>query len=466
MIGHFFTMPPFLSNLRILLMGCIVCIYPLFSMGENSNAASDPDRVFFRDSLVYPSREKALETWTAASGPQCNSLLEATDRGLSLNDIHGDTYENANTQKALFLKKPVRPDRFWFKARIEGFQPVSIFAQCGLVVWNDQDNYIRHTIGFDPPAREALSEFSGKVISRGLFRIYPRTNPQKTFLKLEIMERSVRAFVSDDGEYWFVPGGFSLPRKKTARDFIKGIGILGVGGDMAGKPVFSEWEEGAPGVYQDDDFSGQSLNPQWMLGQTNSGWGRDQVRFEQKNGKLSIHPFSGSDIYLGKENYPFASIPAPRGGDWEIEVKIAGFDPRSPGKWNKGGVVLWWGNRHYAILSLVKDEDSDQIYFESLVMGAKSHFFGSIRTEGFASREKTDAFFRIGKKEGKAFLLRASYDRNHWFDLGKYQIELDEPQVRLFSSGDIQIQYPDEFSFDVQFDYIRKIDGGEKANQP
>ena len=183
-----------------------------------------------------------------------------------------------------------------------------------------------------------------------------------------------------------------------------------------------------------------------------------------KDGHLAIHPYSGSDIYLRNENYPFVAIPAPMGETWELEIKIVNFDPQSPGKWNKGGVVLWQGNRSQLICSLVKDEEGDQIYFEALALGAKGHFFGAIKTEGFAPMNKTDAFFRIRKKTEQRFFLEASYDQNNWFDLGEYDIPLHEPQIRLFATGDIFIQYPGEFDFEVCFDYLRKIDGKENAN--
>ncbi len=254
---------------------------------------------------------------------------------------------------------------------------------------------------------------------------------------MEVYERSVRTYISDDGKYWFASSGISFPENTASEDFIKHIGIIGVGGDMAGKPIFSAWEEKAfSRVYRNDDFSGRSLHRHWMLGQTNSGWGSEQVEFEQNNGTLAIHPFSGSDVYLGNENYPFAASPSPREKTWIIEVKIQNFDPRSPGKWNKGGVVLWRGNRHYAVLALVKDEDRDQMYFETLVMGG----FYSVKTRGFAAREKTDAFLRFEKLGKNRFSFQASYDRKNWFDLGEYHASLYEPQIRLFASGDIKSQ--------------------------
>lgn len=457
MIQSLLSIPGFSSIRRLLLIGCVL-LFPYLLPAEQTVTSSD----FLEDSLIYGSREEALEIWTATEGTDSHSILEPTTKGLSLNDLSGDCYEGINNQKAVFLKKPPVSDHYWFQAEIDEFLPVSKYAQCGLAAWNDQDNYIRHTIGFKTAAREALSEINGRVNSKGLFYIYPRTNPVRTFLKMEVLEHTVRTYASYDGKYWFINGGFALPEGISSKDFVKGIGILGVGGDMAEKPVFSNWKEGTPGLYRNDDFSGEFPGSQWMTGQTNSGWGSEEARIEQKNGNLVIHPYSGSDIYLRNENYPFEAMPSPRKDAWQMEVGIRDFDPHAPGKWNKGGVVLWRGNDHCLVLSLVKDEDNDQVYFESLALGGKKDFSNTVRMDGFAARKKTDAFFRISKKKNDHYFLEASYDGKKWFDLGNGRIPLDAPQIRLFASGDIDRQYPDDYDFSVKFDYIRTVDDQEK----
>lgn len=421
------------------------------SVGQNMNS--------FFDSLIYSNKEELIKVWRLDSGENIDSIIEFCEKGIKIKDIFGDCYEEKNNQKAVILRKPKFEKNYYFQADISNFIPISQYAQAGLVVWKDLDNYVRNTIGFKTAGTEGLAEFNGKSRSRGVHSVYPTKNPFSATVRIEILTKTIRTYIFFDSKLWLSTGGFTLPENIVLNDFIQGIGILGIGGEMADKPLFSNWKEGAiSSIYQDNNFDDKNLNENWITGQTNAGWGSENSKVLLHKGHLIIKPFSGSDIYLGNENYPFAAIPAPQDDEWALEVKINSFNPFSKGKYNKGGMVLWQDNQHYIILTLVCENESKQIYFESLSAGDKGQFFGGVNNNGFSELKITDAYLRLKKeKEENKFSLKASYDGKTWLDLGTYNNTLPEPQIRLFATGDISVQYPKDYNFEVKFDYIKKI---------
>ena len=67
----------------------------------------------------------------------------------------------------------------------------------------------------------------------------------------------------------------------------------------------------------------------------------------------------------------------------------------------------------------------------------------------------TDAFFRIQKESPDLYLLKVSYEGENWEEIGRCETQMDRPQLRLFSSGDVTVQYPRTFAFEAEFDYVR-----------
>jgi len=424
------------------------CLIPLISLETEEQIIVDP--------LKYPSLEQALSIWTPVMGRDAASLLGVEQNGLRLKDISGDTYEANNTQKAVFLRKPLLEAPYFIEVTVREFNPSERYGQAGLVAWKDQDNYIRATLGFNPAGVECLGEFDGKALSRGVLSLFPGKNPRTMILRMEILERSVRAAFSFDRAVWFAQGGFTLPGNNTAGDYFQGCGILGVGGGASGAPLFTDWTEGSLPPYRDDEFEGAELKPPWRCGIANGGWGRDKTRIQLESGTLLLHPFPGSDIYLGNENYPYISQPAPRANHWEIEIALKDFNPWALGRYNKAGIVLWQDTRHFLCVSLVADDEGDRMYCEALSPGDRKHIFGVVRA-GFRRREISDAFIRLKRLAQERYQVRISYDGKEWLQIGEFRNALYEPQLRLFASGDIFIQYPQEYDFSACFDYVRQI---------
>lgn len=367
-----------------------------------------------------------------------------------ITEMPGDTYEEQNSQKAVYIKKPQFKPPFYYEATVQDFYPTQRYTQAGLIFWRDADNYIRNTIGFITHCAEGLAEWDGKTQSRGIFPFFPNPYPEKTRLRVEVGERTVRTLVSVEPGEWILTGGWTLPHDQTTSSFAKGIGIIGLNGADE-KPLFCDWKEGLLREYEDDDFDGDSLKKCWMFGRTNGGWGNFEA--SQKNGGLHIAPFAGSDVFLGKENYPFVSMPAPMDEQWEIEVKLS-FDPSNAiGRWNKAGVVLAQSNRHFIAAYVLADDTRDDIFIETL----NTDFMGTVSVDGFAPKKKTDVFIRIQKKAANKYLVRASYDARQWYQIGDYHCPMPEPQIRLFASGDVLNQYSKNFKFNAVFDYVKKI---------
>ena len=410
-----------------------------------------------RDSLKGYSPDSGWKIWNPVMGSDYMNVLEFTDQGFRLKDINGDMYKDYNSQRAVFIRKPIKPQNYYFQCRVNGFVPQDQYAQVGLIAWNDQDNYVRNTVGFLSPAMEGLGEFNGNVHSEGLYYLFPVKHPLSVYLRIDVLTHSIRTYASFDGEYWLTRGGFTLPAGQNSADFIQGAGIMGVGGEMLAPPLFTDWEEGRLASYNDDEFTSPATSPVWMRGQTNAGWGSDECDLFQHDGCLVIKPYSKSDIYFGYENYPFCAMPAPASKTWELEAKVVSFKGVAEGQYNKAGVVLWQDNRHFITLSIVTDARGDRMYFEALSYGDKGHFFGATHIEGFQPRTVTDLFFRLGRLSADTYRLRASYDGKTWFELGTWRNRVPEPQVRLFATRDVFGQYPGKSDYSVSFDYIKQL---------
>lgn len=96
---------------------------------------------------------------------------------------------------------------------------------------------------------------------------------------------------------------------------------------MQKQPIFSNWEEGKLTSYIDEEFESNNINQSWTVGQTNIGWSTGDGKIFQQYGKLYIVPFPGSDFFINNETYPYLSIPTPDSAIWELEIKLARFNP-------------------------------------------------------------------------------------------------------------------------------------------
>lgn len=413
----------------------------------------------YQDSLIYSSRAEMLSVWTAAMGASAEDLLQPTPGGITILDISGDSYQDVNTQRAVYLRQPHYPSDYYFQVRVSRFVPQDIHAQVGLVLWQDQDHYVRTTVGFIPAGIECLSEFGARTYSRNVLPLYPDGLPNELILRMEVRGEAIRGYVSYDARHWFLCDGFMTPIGSDFMNRVKGIGIIGVGGKMKELPLFSHWEEGSLKDlhYQDDSFDEDEPGAPWFFGQTNAGWHRDQVRITRQDGLLRIRPYPGSDIFLGVENYPFAMIPAPEGESWELEIKVADYDGKANGAWNKVGVVLWQHHRKFLSMALVSDEQQYRMYFESVCPGVRRSLPSAVNSLSPGERRMTDAYFRIRKDPLNLYILNVSYDGEEWVEIGRMETDMEQAQLRLFASGDVTVQYPRTFSFEAGFDHVRLL---------
>jgi len=429
----------------------------LFLLGGGWLLACSAGESARRERPFSAGEEDIRGSWFAAMGDEFNGLLQTTGRGLSLTDISGDCWGQVNSQRAVFLRRPRYRGNYYLQVRVSGFIPGEPYAQVGVVAWGDQDHYVRNMVGFQPGGFECLAELSGAPSTRGILRFFPLAHPVQCFLRLEVLGRSIRGYHSYDGRIWFNTGAFTLPEEKTTDEYLEGIGIIGVGGGMAQPPVFSEWAEAPLPAYSDDDFAGLSPGPQWMLGQTNGGWGSGETTWWQHEGKLWIRPHSGADVFINHELYPFAACPAPRDASWEVEIKLCGMDPRTRGLFNKSGVVLWQDSGRYVCLAAVKDRDYDQMYCEAVAWCPQAGSSPLICLEGFRPRRPTDVYFRLRRASVRRYTASASYDREEWFTMGSFLMFMPEPEIRLFASGDVNLQHRAGFDHVAAFDYIRRV---------
>ena len=403
--------------------------------------------------LVYPDRNAALATWRTADDGVDPDRLVPDDKGLTLADLSGDCWQDRNDHRAVFLRDPKGETPYFVEAVMSGFEPADRFAQAGLVAWNDDDNYLRLTAGFLPPGYECLVELGGRAGSGGIQRLYPRTHPLQTRLRLEVGERTVAGLVSVTPGLWHPAGVLTVPEGATTRDFLAGPGIIGVGGRCDAPPRFTDWREGPLAAYRDDEFGTETGRAPWRVLLGTPGWGAPEVRVWEENGHVRIRPMSGADIFFDNSAYPCLEQPAPTAETWQLEVRVSAFDATAPGRWRKGGIVLWQGDALKLATAIVADDHFDHMYFETLADPGAAWARRHVIT-GHRPRAITDAVFRITRLAPDNYVVEASYDGAAWVPQGTFRIPLDEPRLRLFASGDVLMQYPG-LDWSVAFDSVR-----------
>ncbi|MCX7920040.1 MAG: hypothetical protein N3A72_10635 [bacterium] len=414
------------------------------------------ESVLFQDNLIYNDRAEFKRSWQTVAPNDLFDFLCLTDCGIQFTDITGDCYRNQNNQKAILFRQPKFKSDYYFQVEIDEFIPAEPYAQVGLVIWRDADNYIRATYGFINPAVESLAEFDGNPQSKGLMPIYPREHPQRVILRMEVRKHNVTTFVSWDKKVWFILGGFVIP-ESDSESFFRGIGIIGIGGRMLKSPRFSCWEERKLPGYVDTEFDSNEIVPNWVRGQTNLDWSTGIGTIEMRNGKLYIVPVPGSDFFIGNETYPYLAIPVPQSDTWVLEINLAQFNPFAKGAWNKAGVILWLGHKNYGSVSVVADHELDQMYCEQICVDTRFDYFGTVHQVAFRKRKVTDVYFRIQKLLPAKYRVQVSYNYRDWFHCGEFMLVYPATELRLFASGDIFIQYPNDYDFYATFDYVKLI---------
>ncbi len=409
---------------------------------------------------------EAVWRYGASAAGEC---FETTSAGLRIRDLSGDCWQDLNNQRALLLRTPQFSPSYAFQARVRGFVPADVHAQVGIVAWQDPDNYVRCTSGFRTPRVEAVAERARKT-AVAAWNMEPRPGrPAARGLRLEVRPGMIRAFADVKHEYWVEVGSFLRPAAPRAARPFPAIGILAVGGRAHRAPVVCDWVEHPLASFMPDDFDGEGLAPHWRAGQTGPSWGAAKTEITLRNGRLVIIPFSGSDICNRRlRHFPYVAQGVPAGDAWEIEVRIADFPARTPGRWWRAGVVLWQDAGHLVHVSVVCDDGFDHMNLEAIAVGARKPRSNPVFFGGFRPRRRTGAFLRIRKSAPDRYLFRASYDGAEWIELGEIVIALVEPELRLFACGDQTMREWNRHRFPVMFDSLRRIEtrGQGKGKQP
>ena len=161
--------------------------------------------------------------------------------GLRFPHVEGDVYQASNDPRAVFLRVPARRDQYSAEVTVEDFEPAGQFVKAGLVAWGDADNYVRAMIGFVPAGFESLAEWEGRARPQGIFPFFPEGLDRPLRLRVEVLERTVRTYLSaDGGRRWFGAAGHTLPGGERCRDRIGAVGLIGTGGAATRMPLFSD----------------------------------------------------------------------------------------------------------------------------------------------------------------------------------------------------------------------------------
>jgi hypothetical protein len=418
-------------------------LFVLIAMWSACLAADDSPASFPRD-------------WQSPAAP-LTEVCAIRGAELTLTDLAGDTYEHANSHRALLLQQPPALENLRVEVTLVTPVAVDPYAQAGLVLWWDADNYVRSCAGFAPAGYQCLAEFDAVHRSPGIRRLFPRENPLTLRLRLEVRAGVVFNYVRLPEGLWLAAEPVALPPALLGNGSWQ-IGLVGVGGRMSAPPVFRDWQVSRIPVFTPTLLNGVPVEgtPPWLPGLgTASGWGADETGIRVEHGSVRISPFHGADIYFGNSAYPFVEQPAPTGRDWTVTVDLAGTQRPRQGRWYKAGLVLWQGHECFSSIALLSDERSPDTVFEFLS-----------RTPGAAAPTHLALGHRAWERAPTARLrfhldpegnLHASacYADQAWIRFPPVPWQgANAPRIRLFATRDPLMQVPDESAWTARFDTV------------
>ncbi len=367
------------------------------------------------------------------------------------------------------------------------------FSRFGIAVWQDIDHYV--TIGL-------LSDFEGDEIgTQAFWNTYPNgssqgdsnyigvldefeTGPQPSYwLKIQKTPKGYLGFTSTDGLTWRnqmsilrnpeTPDGYFTNEKIRIFNAAGFTPSPAPDGDLIPAQFdFVRMNVLTPPIagYQDDEFNGATLAPQWGYHPGILPGYKDLAG----DGNLTIGAGGFSDLWVNKEQPTFIYQDAPTANSYNLTMKGSPTELTAvPFElYNSYGIWLWHDQSNWAFISNQRGVFGDPPTPNNRIEYAfKQDGFFTPGTINFSTPENPQSpcpeYLRVEKNGGECN-LQYSFDNFNWVTVvvpgsdgppvipprSNFSVGSDNLQVRLFSkraSGDGS-------PLDAKFDWLRAIE--------
>ncbi|MCD9021456.1 DUF1349 domain-containing protein [Cohnella silvisoli] len=327
----------------------------LISYGGPTGPSADFDWFDIRKSQKTEEFEgQALNTrmWSWIREDNAKWSLTSSAGSMRIGVQPGELYQTTNTAKNLLLKRPSTAD--WTIKTKVSFNPTTGNQQAGLIVYQDDNNYLKLVRAYTASNRILLQQEAGGVFTDTYY--LNGVTATTVYLMLVKSGMSYTAYYNTDGgESW------TLLYQTTANldSGITKFGLMSYGGPTGPNADFDWFDDGTPPIYT-DDFNNSVLDSAWSWKwEDSTKWSLTAspgaVRIAAQAGELYQTPNTAKNLLL-------RSAP---GGDWTMKTKLS-YNPI--GSNQQAGLIVYQDDDSY--LKLVRANTiSNRILFQQEIGG-------------------------------------------------------------------------------------------------
>jgi glucose/arabinose dehydrogenase/PKD repeat protein len=368
-------------------------------------------------------------TWTVIE-PDEN--LTVADGALQIQTAPGrDFFADQGTLPNVVVRE--LPDGTWTATTLMTWDPTQDFQNAGLVVWVDEDNYVKlGMVHAGDLAFELIKELDGVADFLGNSGPLDPSFPDEFFVRYTYDGTTLEAQFSVDGESWTTVGTSDL----TGLDDPM-VGVFATNSTAAGAtdpPLASydwfalEFEAAPEDVPVSDDFAGDELD--------GCRWDRT-VRFDEdlldvSDGQLHVET-TAEDIFGAETGLPNLVLQSASAGDWTIEAKMTAPLVRN---FQNAGFLVYDDDDNYLKLGITATSEpgaSRTLVAEMAHEVAGEPQFPLVNDE--VPGDNDDWWLRL-TKEGDTYSGEWSLDGVSWTALSESRtIELTDPALGLYATG-------------------------------
>lgn len=255
--------------------------------------------------------------------------LTANPGSLRIGTQPGELFETSNTAKNVLLRNA--PDGDWTMTTKLSFNPNAGNQQAGLIVYQDDNNYLKLVRGYTSANILAFQEESGGVF-QDTYAV-PGITATTLYLKIAKLGTTYTAYYNTDGsETWT-----QLHQSTIGLNDIK-VGLISFGGP-AGPQADFDWFD-IQTARHTDDFDSRILNPRkwsWVR-EDNAKW---SLTASPGAMRIGVQPGELFQTTNTAKNLLLRGAPA---GDWKIKTKLS-FNPTAGNQ--QAGLIVYQDDNNY-----------------------------------------------------------------------------------------------------------------------
>lgn len=350
----------------------------------------------------------SIWSWVRPDG--ANWSLTANPGYMRIATQPGELFQTTNTAKNLLLRNA--PDGDWTISTKLTYSPTAGNQQAGLIVYLDDDNYVKLVRGYTTSDRISFQKETAGAFDN-LYEVNGVT-AGTVYLKLAKSGTTYTAYYNTDGSETWTPIYQTTFSPRGAR-----IGLSSFGGATGPQADFDWFDIRTP--RHTDDFNSRTLDTlkwSWKR-EDNTKW-----NLTANPGSLQIVAQPG-ELYQTTNTAKNVLLRSAPDGDWTVKTKLS-FTPSAGNQ--QAGIIVYQNDDNY--LKLVRAyTSSNRIAFQKETGGV----FSSIsELDGISA---TTLYLMI-VKSGTTYTAYYNTDGGEsWTKIGQSTISLNSIKIGLISYG-------------------------------